>query len=64
MLNAADCIAIITMVPVLDSVVYPAVDRWLGRKCRGTEKYLFGLLVGTAAVWDVLVLSASWVTGL
>jgi uncharacterized membrane protein YgcG len=50
MLNAADCIAIITMVPVLDSVVYPAVDRWLGRKCRGTEKYLFGLLVGTAAV--------------
>ena len=38
MLNAADCIAIITVVPVLDSVVYPAVDRYLGRKCRGTEK--------------------------
>ena len=55
MLNAADCIAIITVVPVLDSVVYPAVDRYLGRKCRGTEKYLFGLVVGTVAV-----ASAAW----
>ena len=50
MLNTADCIAIITVVPILDSVIYPAVDRWLGRKCRSTEKYMCGLLIGTLAI--------------
>jgi hypothetical protein len=50
MLNAADCIAIIVMVPILDSVIYPTVNKCLGRKCKATEKYMFGMIVSIAAI--------------
>mmetsp|Transcript_61609 Transcript_61609/g.139462 ORF Transcript_61609/g.139462 Transcript_61609/m.139462 type:complete len:359 (+) Transcript_61609:136-1212(+) len=50
MLNAADCVAIIVTVPLLDSLVYPAADRLLGRRTRASEKYLAGLGVCCAAV--------------
>jgi dipeptide/tripeptide permease len=50
MLNAADCIAIIVAVPLLDSYIYPKVDNYLGRKCKCSEKYMVGLFIGILAI--------------
>jgi len=50
MLNAADCIAIIVMVPLLDGYAYPWWQAKLGRKIKSTEKYLVGLTVGILAM--------------
>jgi len=42
-LNTADCVAIIVAVPVLDSYVYPWIDKSLGRKfsCASSDALSF-----------------------
>jgi len=40
MLNAADCIAIIVVVPLLDGFFYPNITKCLGRRIKSTEKYV------------------------
>ena len=50
MLNAADCIAIIIVVPLLDSYIYPWVAVRLGRKPKATEKYMCGIVLSVAAI--------------
>jgi hypothetical protein len=50
MLASADSIAIITVIPLLDSLVYPRIKRWLGRPITVTEKYVCGILVALAAI--------------
>lgn len=50
MLNAADCLAIIVMVPILDGYIYPFFNTCLGRKLKATEKYMTGMVVSIAAI--------------
>jgi len=50
MLNAADCIAIIVVVPLLDSYIYPWFTAKLGRKIKATEKYMCGIVLSVAAI--------------
>lgn len=50
MLNAADCLAIIIMVPILDGIIYPFFYSCLGRKLKATEKYMTGMVVSIAAI--------------
>lgn len=59
MLNAADCIAIIVIVPLLDGLVYPFVKKKLGRKIKSTEKYMVGLAVGILAMCSAAFLEVS-----
>jgi len=56
MLNSADCLAIIFVVPLLDTVIYPYVEKRLGRKPIASEKYMTGIVVSMMAIFSAAVL--------
>ena len=68
LLNSADCIAIIVIVPLLDSYIYPCVTSMLGRRIKATEKYMVGIVlsviaIGCAALFEVKRRDAPFVPG-
>mmetsp|Transcript_43458 Transcript_43458/g.55812 ORF Transcript_43458/g.55812 Transcript_43458/m.55812 type:complete len:736 (-) Transcript_43458:826-3033(-) len=68
MLNAADCLAIVFFVPLLDGFLYPMFNTCVGRKLKATEKYMFGMMVSIlsivfAAMFEIMRRNSSIVSG-